>query len=102
MSSEYFWYAVIAVIVVFIAPAIGGHFSALAFQNKFADLGDVPGKTLAEITDAVGGANATFAGEQGNTYVWDFQSGYSRAQISITFDENGVALGYAGSQNLRP
>lgn len=88
--DNFFWLVaaggiVISLISVFSSPLSG----ARTLQRKFADLGDLRGKTRAEIISAVGPPNSVTAMADGALVQW-LTPGY---HVALLFDDADVCLG---------
>ncbi len=84
------WLLAIPVLIV-----IGGALSTGSKVNSFAAMGDITGKTLAEIKSSVGEPSSiSAAGDGGTLYQWMAISGSSGYHYAILFDADGKAVGY--------
>lgn len=88
---EWLW----ILIAVPIIALIGGALSTGMKANAFTAMGNIQGKTLAEITSAVGQPNSISAAPDGGTlYQWMGVNGGSGYHYAILFDAEGKAVGF--------
>ena len=87
--------------MIYVGPLIGGTFLFLfialmvripgaALSKKFVALGELKGKTKAEIIAAVGNPSAISAAAEGKTLIQWRATGY---HIALLFDTDDVCLG---------
>lgn len=93
---EWMW----LILAIPVIALIGGAMSTAMKVNNFVALGDISGKTLAEITAAVGQPNAISAAPEGQTlYQWQGVNGGSAYHYAILFNAEGHAVGYTHQYN---
>jgi len=89
---EWVWIALIGLPIL---GAIGAAVAMASNQNAFASLGNVQGKTLAEIVSVVGEPNsASVADEGGTLYQWIKTSSAGGYHYAMLFDAEGRCVGY--------
>ncbi len=95
MGDIWIW-VIVAIVAFVVAPAIGGAFYSNQRAAHFASMGDVAGKPISEIVQAVGKPNAVTASKDGNTaYQWLDRVGHSMTHHVIMVDPSGKALWYS-------
>lgn len=87
---EWMWLIVAAPILMLVF----GAFANASKTNAFASLGEIPGKTLADITGVVGQPTSASAVDNGTLYQWMGINGGSSYHYAILFDPEGKAVGF--------
>lgn len=85
---------VVVLVVMVIAPAIGGAFHTTMHSNKFAELGDISGRPIEEIIAAVGRPTSIDGAVDGVLYQWMNATGFNQSHYAILVDQEGKAVGY--------
>ena len=77
--------------------------TAITFQNKFAQIGNLAGRSLKEITSVVGPPNSITPVNPGITsYQWIRTSAWTGGfHIQLIFDKNGICGGVAHQFSTR-
>jgi hypothetical protein len=73
---------------------VGGAMSTAMKTSDFANLGDISGKSLSEITQVVGQPNSVSSVPDGTLYQWIGVNGGSSYHYAILFGPDGRAIGY--------
>lgn len=63
-------------------------------QNRFVRLGDIRGRTVAEIVKAVGKPTSVSSTATGQLYQWIKTGLFGSYHYAIAFDQEGRAIGY--------
>jgi hypothetical protein len=84
-------------IVIVLIPLIAAIFGAIAVsgkKNAFVGLGNIRGKSIGEITAAVGPPNSISGQADGTLYQWIGTTSGGAYHYAILFDLEGRAIGY--------
>lgn len=91
---ELIWIGIGAVVLAGVIGAMVAGSQVGGLQQKFAELGHLPGKTRTEIIDAVGPPQSVSAVGDGKTLIqWQMINQAGGYHVALMFDENDLCEG---------